>query len=129
MRAFRTVVLHHAAPGHPHHDWLMEVPHDPGGALFAARVALAPAAWPAAGHLHLEPLPPHRRAWLSREGPVSGGRGRARRVAAGAFTCGLWTPHRIELELRLGPVAGHLRLTRAGTVWEAVLTSPEEGRQ
>ena len=76
----RYVVLHHTGHGEPHYDVMIE-PHPGAGRLLTWRSPV----WPLVAGATLMPLGPHRRAYLEREGPVSGGRGEVRRVAEG--TC------------------------------------------
>jgi hypothetical protein len=69
-------------------------------------------------------LPPHRLVWLDRlEGEVSGGRGFARRVDAGAYGLrtsdadDLSTATVIVLELAGATLSGRLRLEMVGEGW------------
>ena len=73
----RFVVLAHDWPS-PHWDFLAES----GGVLRAWRLLAEPAA---GAEVPAEPNADHRLAYLDYEGPVSGGRGRVARWAAG--TC------------------------------------------
>ena len=79
MSDARYVVLHHTGHGPDHYDFLLAT--DADGPLLTWRLAR----WPVdpADAVAAEPLPPHRRAYLTYEGEVSGGRGRVRRVAEG----------------------------------------------
>ena len=77
------VVLHHTFPhggGEAHFDLLLAEGDD--GPLRTWRSS----AWPLAEGAALSPLPPHRRAYLTYEGPVSGNRGEVRRAVAGEWT-------------------------------------------
>ncbi|MCC6320142.1 MAG: hypothetical protein IT438_01755 [Phycisphaerales bacterium] len=80
------VLLRHELPdGAWHHDWLIEPPGaglSVGPSLIAFRVG-PEIAWPPAGGFVATRMAPHRREYLTYEGPVSGGRGRVRRVAVG----------------------------------------------
>lgn len=73
------VVLLHVLPGSTHHDWLFE--RQPGGPLAAFRTPDRPDSLPAS--FRAARLPDHRSIYLTYEGPVSGGRGTVRRLAAG----------------------------------------------
>ena len=75
----RYVVLHHTDyPGQPDHfDLMLAV--DADGPLKTWRLTR----WPAASGDVAEPIHDHRRRYLTYEGPISGGRGEVRRVAAG----------------------------------------------
>lgn len=75
--ALRFVVLHHEGIDDPHFDLLME--YQPGSPLQAFRCP----AWPITRRTPLVALPDHRREYLEYEGPISGNRGRVRRVASG----------------------------------------------
>lgn len=94
MICLPTVVLEHRLPGGWHFDWLLADPADPQGPLWTARLDRPPADWMPGGQLMLEHLPPHRRTYLTYEGPVSGNRGTVRRVAQGDHYPSLWTPGR-----------------------------------
>ena len=111
MRTVRTVVLRHERPGGGHYDWLLERPTPAGdGALATWRLRVGPGDWPTARRLWLRPLGDHRRAYLHREGPLSGGRGWVRRVDAGWAVVRLWTPGRIVVDLRMGRFVGRVRV-------------------
>ena len=74
----RFVVLRHTGHGSDHFDLMIE--SDPAAEGLATWRA---SEWPLSDGTALTPLGPHRRAYLDYEGPVSGGRGEVRRVAAG----------------------------------------------
>ena len=76
----RYVVLRHEGVESTHFDLMFET--GPGSALATWRSAI----WPVDRQTRLTKLPDHRRDYLAYEGPVSGGRGWVRRVAAGAHT-------------------------------------------
>ncbi|HEX8323745.1 MAG TPA: hypothetical protein VF595_07505 [Tepidisphaeraceae bacterium] len=76
----RYVVLHHTGYGQPHFDLMLET--DTIGPLLTWRLSEWP---PADGGVAAIPLPPHRRTYLTFEGPVSGGRGDVRRVESGTY--------------------------------------------
>ena len=77
---FEFVVLHHTGFGEPHFDLMLEVSdHD---ALLTFRSPI----WPITYPVQLTHLGEHRRAYLTYEGAVSGGRGQVRRVASGTYT-------------------------------------------
>jgi hypothetical protein len=109
----RFAVLFHQVPAasseHDHFDLLLE--HD--GALLTWRLASEPflddQRCPAVE------LPPHRLAYLTHEGPVSGNRGTVKRVAGGEFE---WIDSP-------GANAKPLRATlKAAEIWELTLTPP-----
>ena len=76
-----TVLLRHAQRPNTHLDWMIDLPGTPGLATFRCGVAWPD--WARAGRVTLDALPPHRRAWLDRQGPASGGRGRVTRLGRG----------------------------------------------
>lgn len=78
----RTVVLEHTLPdGSVHFDWMIETP-DRADERRLATWRL-PGWRPDFTELAGERIGDHRAVYLHYEGPVSGGRGRVRRVAAG----------------------------------------------
>jgi len=70
----RFVIQFHDAPDGPHYDLMLE--HE--GALATWRLEELPGGAGGAGAMPAEKLPDHRLAYLSYEGPVSGGRGSVR---------------------------------------------------
>ena len=120
MRHFRTVILHHTSRHGSHYDWLLEDPAQPGGLLWAARVIHASDAWLSMGAFTLQPIAPHRRRYLSYEGPISGGRGQVRRVDEGVFVPRLWCEHRTVLDVSLGRFEGRVEMRRVSAAcWKA----------
>ena len=81
MSALRYVVLRHDGIPDPHYDVMWETA--PGSALTTVRCD----EWPVLDTTGVQPIHDHRREYLEYEGPISGGRGRVRRVASG--TCEL----------------------------------------
>lgn len=59
-------------------------------------------------------LPDHRLAYLEYEGPVSGDRGRVRRVAEGYYYVRAWGEDRITLTLDGAQLSGIVTLSRGG---------------
>jgi DNA polymerase Ligase (LigD) len=53
-------------------------------------------------------LPDHRLDYLTYEGPISGGRGRVRRVDGGTFHELEWGPHRVRGTLAGGQLVGEV---------------------
>ncbi|MEM1444550.1 MAG: hypothetical protein AAGF84_00705 [Planctomycetota bacterium] len=87
MLRLQTVLLRHARRGDTHYDWMFETP-GPGARtapLTTFRVATAWRDWPRRGRIALTPLPPHRRVYLTKQGPVSGDRGFVTRIAHGTL--------------------------------------------
>jgi hypothetical protein len=79
----RFVVLHHTGFGPEHYDLMFERADDVRRA--APLETFRSPCWPIASRVRLERLGDHRRAYLEYEGPLSGGRGEVRRVAAGEY--------------------------------------------
>ena len=127
MNALRTVILEHTNAQGVHHDWMIEDPTlaHPQAAdapLWTARVLAPPHHWRRLGRIELEVLPPHRRAYLTYQGEVSGNRGRMRRVAHGDCQPRLWAESRIAMTLSIAGDALALRLQRlAGPRWIGVV--------
>ena len=117
----RFVVLEHTgAPDDPaglHYDLLVEA----GDACRTWRLAALPVA--GGGPVPAVELPPHRRAWLDHEsGPVSGGRGFARRIDGGV--CELrGTAAAVELVVGGRVLAGTLVLAPTATGWAVRLAA------
>ncbi len=130
MRCLSTVLLEHARRRDRHYDWLFEDPAatvGPADSLVTFRAAVPWRHWSAAGRVALNPLPAHRRRYLTYQGPLSDGRGTVRRVARGKLLCLDW--HMGGGVLRLEPASARrsemhapLELTlrrRSATRWEA----------
>jgi hypothetical protein len=77
--SLRFVILRHDGVPEPHFDLMFETA--PGGPLETWRSP----AWPIASPVTLTLLAPHRRAYLTYEGPVSNNRGVVTRVAEGTY--------------------------------------------
>lgn len=104
-----TLLEHRGAPDDPaglHYDLLVE----DGDACRTWRLAALPA--PGGGEVVGTEIARHRLAWLDAvEEDVSGGRGKVRRIAAGA--CSLLEAGEIGLEIHDGPFAGRLTIVPA----------------
>ncbi len=124
---FRTVVLEHAGYGALHYDWLLEdagAPAPHAALLWTGRCALEPAQWRAARAWDVQSAPPHRRVYLTYEGPIAGERGQVRQVAAGWFTVEQWSAGHIIIQLELTPVLRgrvELKLDKKAVGWRAAL--------
>jgi hypothetical protein len=104
MIALPTCLLLHQTAAGSHHDWLLANPDqgwDDGSRLWTVRVAPPPGAWLSLGVILLEPIAPHRRHYLTYQGPLSDGRGCVRRLARGWFTPQRWTPEHWVIDLHL----------------------------
>jgi hypothetical protein len=129
MNALPTVLLCHqahglspAVPAGTHYDWLMADPTDPTGRLWAGRVAVPSSVWACVRHWDLHPLPPHRRVYLNREGPLGAGRGTIRREDRGWVVPVQWTASRRVLDVYLSRCRGRVVLLRLGpSLWRAHL--------
>ena len=77
--ALRYVVLRHEGVDEPHFDVMFET-----AAGSALRTFRSPE-WPIAGPTRVTPLPDHRPAYLTFEGPLSRDRGFVRRIATGTY--------------------------------------------
>jgi hypothetical protein len=98
----RFVVLRHEGIAQPHFDLMIE--SHPGGPLETWRSDI----WPIHAPTPLVHLPPHRRAYLDYEGPISNDRGHVHRVEAGTCTVeiepdGRWTVASRQWTLKLTP--------------------------
>ena len=114
MAERRCVLLRHERCEHPHYDLMIEDPDRPAGegALATWRIETPSWEWAAAGELPLDRIADHRRAYLSREGWLSGGRGYVRRVDEGTAIVQAWEADRATIELRLDRFIGTVRLQR-----------------
>ena len=85
----RWVLLRHELPdGSWHHDWMFEHPSSVDAAAAASGGLItfkldSSVHWPPGAKFEAERLADQRREYLEYEGPISGGRGAVRRVAAG----------------------------------------------
>ena len=126
MHPLRTAILEHTTANGVHHDWLIEDPtlSDPKAhhaRLWTARVTPPPGDWPSLQRFDLTILPPHRRHYLTYQGPVSGDRGKVKRLASGTCYATLWSASRIILNLQLRAMTLDLHLyRRSDEHWLAV---------
>ena len=122
----RFALLEHTdAPDDPagrHFDLLLEA----GGACRTWRLLQLPAV--GGGAVAAVEIPPHRPAWLDHvAGPISGGRGFARRTDAGDYdvlasdAAEVAAASLLVLDLRGGTVRGRLRITAVDSGWAVVL--------
>lgn len=128
MQALRTAILEHTTPTGVHHDWLIEDPTllNPQAAdarLWTARVTPAPADWAALKRFDLTVIAPHRRHYLTYQGPVPGNRGSVKRLASGMCEVSLWSSSRIVLTLQTETATIALQLQRqSNDHWLAINT-------
>ena len=126
MHAQPAALLRHQTPTGSHYDWLLGIPgseSDPAAKLWTARVDLPSTHWRDAGKCTLTRLPDHRRAYLSYQGPISGGRGQVIRVDRGQVLPLRWTDTRILLDVQLTQYQGRAELRwLADDRWVAFFT-------
>ncbi len=126
MLKLPTVILEHTTRTGRHYDWLLADPTNPAGPLWTARTMVSPLHWMQAKCWDLEPIQPHRRAYLDYQGPISGGRGRVIQVDRGWFISRMWTEHRMVIDLHLSQAQGEICIQRlASSAWRANLSSSE----
>lgn len=122
----RTVVLDHQCGPSSHYDWMVEDPQAPAGEglLCTWRMPIPPSRWAAAGQIELTRLGDHRRAYLTYEGEISGGRGSVRRIDEGEATIVSWSQQAAVIEVRLRAFDGRVTLRRIdGDRWVMVVVT------
>lgn len=126
MHALHTAILEHTTPTGVHHDWLIEDPRlpnpkAPDARLWTARIAPPPEDWAKLKRFDLTVIPPHRRHYLTYQGPVSGDRGHVKRLARGTCFVSLWSEQRIVLTMQTESMKIEMELIRqSGDHWLAV---------
>lgn len=113
------VLLHTLADGSSHHDWLIErAPAD--APLLTFRTGSRP---DGARGFEAERLPDHRRRYLDYEGPLDGGRGHVRRIAAGLVLRLVETEAAVDVSVDWGAgVPVRYRVAqRDGDAWSVVV--------
>jgi hypothetical protein len=104
----RYVVLHHTGSGEgDHFDFMLEVPGNER--LLTWRVMTPPQRW--GGDIAAKRIADHRKAYLTYEGEISGGRGRVERVREG--TASVISVGHGEMEVVLSGSAPAIRLRLA----------------
>jgi hypothetical protein len=118
-----TALLLHQTPRGRHHDWLIATPGyltDPGSGLWTARVTAPSRCWRERGLIDLDEAPPHRRAYLDYQGPISAGRGRVVRIDRGSVVVRLWRSDRAVWDVCMRHFVGRVEVVRInGPVWRA----------
>ena len=121
-----TVLLRHETPCGTHHDWMLAEPntwHQQDARLWTGRVQTDSRDWASTGAWTVDEIEPHRRHYLTYEGPISGGRGHVARVDCGWFVPVLWTADRIVIALTMQHCQGRAEMCRVTQGhWRAVLT-------
>lgn len=112
MSPLATVMLRHTHRGGAHFDWLIEQPPalDQAGRLWTSRTPIHTMHWADAGKMVFTPLGPHRRRYLTWQGPIGGDRGSVARVDHGWVTSELWTPHRLVLDVSTHHFNGRIEI-------------------
>ena len=127
MKHLPTALLQHTLRDGCHYDWLIADPRRPGDAdamLCAARCPCPTARWRAAGSWLITVLPPHRRAYLTWQGPVSGDRGTVRRIDQGHAVVHRWAASVCIVDVTMARFAGRITLTRLNrSTWRAAVTA------
>ena len=108
--ASRFVILAHSGYGPTHYDLMLQR----AGVLATWQFAQDPAD-PFEAPLTAHRIQDHRPAYLSRQGPVSGGRGRVDRVDEGAWQLLAESDGRWDLLLRGRRIAGRFELAPGGS--------------
>ena len=118
-----TALLLHRTPTGCHHDWLVGTPEyrcEPGSGLWTARVGPASHDWCRLRRFDMAELPPHRRAYLDYQGPISGGRGTVVRIDRGWVVIRQWARDRIVWDVRMRHFQGTVETIRlSGSRWRA----------
>lgn len=113
MKRLPMVVLRHQTPDGVHFDWLLAAPTDPLGLLWAARILYPSNLWPALSSWSVQKIAPHRRRYLTYEGPLdvpSQGRGSVQRIDQGWHLPLLWSESRLLLRINLSRCAGTVQI-------------------
>lgn len=105
-----TALLLHTTDTGAHYDWLIGRPGE--DRLWAARLGEPTARWAELGRFELEPIAPHRREYLTYEGPISGGRGSVQRVDEGSVQVRRWSDDGAQLVVSMHGFIGRLDLKR-----------------
>jgi hypothetical protein len=132
MQSLPTVILRHETLTGTHFDWLIAPPaavadwFDDPARLWSARLPLPPWHWATVRRFLVQTLPPHRRHYLTHQGPIGGGRGCVTRVDVGRVVPRRWTLDQIDLRVTAAHFSGRLRLWRVSDDrW--VVTANERG--
>ena len=110
-----TALLLHRTPTGSHHDWLVGGPDYrsvAGSRLWTARLGPASSAWHAVGRFEMQAQPAHRRAYLTYQGPISGGRGTVVRVDQGRVALRRWSDGRMLWDVRMRHFDGRIEAVR-----------------
>jgi hypothetical protein len=116
----QTSLLWHTTPAGSHYDWLLQTPCLQGletDTLTTFRLHLPPSLWSPKHPIPLTPLTPHRKIYLTFQGPVSSQRGFVLRANHGIFTPLSWSDSQITLQItwQQFPLCARCTLTRRST--------------
>ncbi|MHC4562329.1 MAG: DNA polymerase ligase N-terminal domain-containing protein [Planctomycetota bacterium] len=100
------VILRHSDFGPMHYDLMLRY----GEALATWQLATDPRTIEPGQSVEAKRLPDHRLAYLTYEGPVSGGRGRVERVAQGTYSLADEQPGRWGVSFEGGTITGSYEL-------------------
>jgi len=127
MQRLPTVLLHHETRHGCHYDWLLENPQahcESNTPLWTARTQHPNRHWAALGTWPLQPIAPHRRHYLTYQGPLTHGRGQVRRIDRGWFLPLIWTPHLMVIDLNMLRAQGRITIRRlTPNRYQATLTA------
>lgn len=120
------VILAHSGQGPEHCDLMLER----GGALATWQLPCPPALLELGLAHPVRKLPDHRVAYLSYEGPVSGGRGSVRRAGGGTYetlsaAAGRWV---VRMAGRGGTLVLELRREGSEDRWTVTRLNPSPGQ-
>ncbi len=113
-----TALLLHKLAESEHYDWLIARPgHD---RLWTARLQPPSRHWSELQRFELIEIPPHRRQYLTYEGPISGNRGSVQRIDEGTVQIEHWSEDRAALKVAMRHFSGRIELHRvADDRWTA----------
>lgn len=89
------LLRHDGSPEGVHFDWMLQPPGPSETPLLSFRVAVRVDGM-GEGGFEAERVADHRAAYLTYEGPISGGRGRVRRVASGRWRAAAVAPDELR---------------------------------
>ena len=119
MHQLATVLLRHDSRRQTHYDWMLTKPPD-SCLLWTARVTWPSWCWSFVGRWDVHVIGEHRPAFLTYQGPLTGGRGTVCQVDIGFILPRLWTTTKIVFDLRMTRCAGRISLDHvSGHLWRA----------
>ncbi|MCC6680006.1 MAG: hypothetical protein IT445_03795 [Phycisphaeraceae bacterium] len=113
-----TALLLHKLAESEHYDWLIARPDQ--DRLWTARLWQPSGQWRELGSFELIEIPPHRREYLTYQGPISGDRGHVQRIDAGTVRIESWNEKKATLQVAMRHFSGRIELCHiAGDRWRA----------